>query len=848
MSGVLNGGSLRLAGRLARRELRGGLKGFRIFLGCIALGVAAIAAVGSISSSMLSGLEKNGRVLLGGEVELRLIHRAATEEERDWLRANSAEFSATAELRAMARSTAAPDNRRLVEIKAVDAAYPLYGAFEVQPETALDRALAKDGETWGAVADESLLNTLDLEVGDEIQVGDTRYELRGTVGHEPDRAARIFTLGPRLLVSRESLAASGLEQPGSLIYYHYRMTLPAGVSTAEWKEALNEANPKAGWRVRDLDSAAPGIERFVERVSLFMTLVGLTALLVGGVGVANAVRAYLEGKTATIATLKCLGAPGRLVFQVYLLQILALSLVGIVAGLALGAVTPLIAGPLLSDQLNFQISTGLHLQPLALAALFGLLTTLAFGLWPLARAQGLPAATLFRDLVAPAHQRPPNWALAAIATAGAALIATAVLGTSDSLFALGFVAGAIGALLAFRLAALGVTDIARRLPRPRHPGLRLAIANLHRPGNPTGSVVMSLGLGVTVLVAIALIQGNLNRQVVDELPQEAPGFYFIDIQPEQVEDFDALVGDIEGVTDLDRVPMLRGRIVGVNGVSPQEMEIPEEIGWVFRGDRGLTWAAEPPDHAEITEGEWWPADYGGPPLVSLDAEVGELLDLDPGDSLTINILGRDVEVEIANFRQIEWGELQINFVMMFSPGLLEAAPQTHIATVRVAPDQEAMLERRVTDAFPNVSAIRVKEALESFAGVLRSIATAVTATAGVTVIAGVLVLAGAIAAGHHRRIYDSVVLKVLGATRARVGASFLMEYGLIGAATAAIAAIIGTLAAYIVLTEVMDSEFVFLAEPVAITAAGATAITLIFGFLGTWRALAQKAAPLLRNE
>ena len=359
---------------------------------------------------------------------------------------------------------------------------------------------------------------------------------------------------------------------------------------------------------------------------------------------------------------------------------------------------------------------------------------------------------------------------------------------------------------------------------------------------------MSLGLGVTVLVAIALIQGNLNRQVVDELPQEAPGFYFIDIQPEQVEDFDALVGDIEGVTDLDRVPMLRGRIVGVNGVSPQEMEIPEEIGWVFRGDRGLTWAAEPPDHAEITEGEWWPADYGGPPLVSLDAEVGELLDLDPGDSLTINILGRDVEVEIANFRQIEWGELQINFVMMFSPGLLEAAPQTHIATVRVAPDQEAMLERRVTDAFPNVSAIRVKEALESFAGVLRSIATAVTATAGVTVIAGVLVLAGAIAAGHHRRIYDSVVLKVLGATRARVGASFLMEYGLIGAATAAIAAIIGTLAAYIVLTEVMDSEFVFLAEPVAITAAGATAITLIFGFLGTWRALAQKAAPLLRNE
>ena len=844
----MNGGSLRLAARLARRELRGGLKGFRIFLGCIALGVAAIAAVGSISSSMLAGLEKNGRVLLGGEVELRLIHRSASEEELAWLRENSAELSATAELRAMARSVENPDSRRLVEVKAVDAAYPLYGAFETEPAMPLDRALAKDGATWGAIADESLLNTMDLERGDTIQVGDSRYEIRGTVAHEPDRAARIFTLGPRLLVSRESLAASGLEQPGSLIYYHYRMTLPPEAATADWKQALNEANPKAGWRVRDLDSAAPGIERFVERVSLFMTLVGLTALLVGGVGVANATRSYLEGKTATIATFKCLGAPGKLVFQVYLLQILTLSLLGIAGGLVLGGITPSIAAPLLSEQLNFTITGGLHLQPLALAALFGLLTTLAFGLWPLARAQGLPAATLFRDMIAPAHQRPPNWALAAIAAAGGALVATAVFGTSDSLFALGFVAGAVGALLAFRLAAMGVTDLAKRLPRPRHPGLRLAIANLYRPGNPTGSVVMSLGLGVTVLVAIALIQGNLNRQVVEEMPQEAPGFYFIDIQPDQVEAFDALVRETEGVSDLDRVPMLRGRIVGVNGVSPQEMEIPDEIDWVFQGDRGLTWSAEPLEGAEITEGEWWPADYQGDPLVSLDNEVGELLDLHPGDTLTINVLGRDVEVTIANLRRIEWGELQINFVMVFSPGLLEAAPQTHIATVQVAEDKEALLERRVTDAFPNVSAIRVKEALESFAGVLRSIATAVTATAGVTVVAGVLVLAGAIAAGHHRRIYDSVVLKVLGATRRRVGASFLMEYGLIGAATAVIASVIGTIAAYIVITEVMDSDFVFLAEPVIVTAVAATAITLAFGFLGTWRALAQKAAPLLRNE
>jgi putative ABC transport system permease protein len=611
---------------------------------------------------------------------------------------------------------------------------------------------------------------------------------------------------------------------------------------------LTESFPEAAWRIRDTTEAAPGIGRFINRLTLFLTLVGLTALLVGGVGVGNAVRSYLEGKTGTIATLKCLGAPGRLIFEVYMAQILALALVGIVLGLVLGAAATYLAAGLLGDALGWRAELGLYPVPLATAAAFGLLTAITFSLWPLARARSVAAASLFRDLVAPATAKLAGSTLPAVLFSGGLLAALAIFTAADKRLAFYFVVGAIGALLLFRLTALGIIWAARRLPRPRRPGLRLAVANLYRPGAPTASVVMSLGLGLTVLVAIALIEGNLSRQVRQSLPEEAPGFYFIDIQPDQVAEFGALVASFPGVSELRQVPMLRGRIAAVNGVPPSELEIPGDVQWVFRGDRGLTWMRAPRAIDKITAGAWWPPDYDGAPLVSLHDEVGRALGIGPGDRLTINILGRDVEVTIANLREVDWASLSMNFVIIFSPGLLEQAPQSHIATVKADPEVENALEIAVTDRFVNVSSIRVKEALEQVGDLLSQIAVAVRAIAAVALVAGVLVLAGAVAAGHHRRVYDAVILKVLGATRRSIAQAFLLEYGLLGLVTAAIAAVIGTVAAWLVLTEIMRADFVFLPQAVLSTALIATAITIGFGFVGTWRALGQKAAPLLRNE
>jgi len=305
---------------------------------------------------------------------------------------------------------------------------------------------------------------------------------------------------------------------------------------------------------------------------------------------------------------------------------------------------------------------------------------------------------------------------------------------------------------------------------------------------------------------------------------------------------------MDGTGNLDRVPSLRGRIVEINGRPAREMLVNFDHAWILRGDRGLTFAAEARPEHNVVEGEWWPADYAGPPLVSIYRDVASAFGIGIGDRIAVNVLGRDIEAEVANVREIDWGTMEINFVLVFSPAPMNAAPHTYLATIQADDAVEGQVQRAVTRQFPNVTTVRIKDALEMVNDILRKIGTAVRATAGITLVAGTLVLAGAIAAGHRRRVYDSVVLKVLGATRSTVLRAFLIEYGLLGLITAGIAAVIGSIAAWAVLIWVMEAEWIFIPSAVALTTVLCTAVTIAFGFFGTWRALSQKAAPLLRNE
>jgi putative ABC transport system permease protein len=842
---------LPLALRFALRELRGGLSGFLIFIACIALGVGAIGGVASVAQSIAASVASQGQTLLGGDLRFELNQREAKPEERTFLQSLGS-VATSAGMRSMARRIDASD-QALVEAKAVDGAYPLFGELLTDPAMPPANLLGEKEGAFGAAAPDLLFDRLGLKVGDRVMLGDQVFQLRAKIVSEPDQISDGFGFAPRLLVSLDGLRAAGLIQPGSLVEHVYKVQLPAGARDADIRAIRDRSTaefPEAGWSIRDRGNAAPSLSANIERFSQFLTLVGLTALVVGGVGVANAVRAYLDGKRGVIATFKSVGASGRLIFSIYLIQVLIIAAIGIVIGLVIGAAMPFGASAALSAFIPVPAEVGLYPGPLALAAAFGVMVTLAFALLPLGRARDVPATALFREMGFEAQGWPRWHYLAAAAAIAFALALLAVWFSTDRRIAAIFVVSAVASFLVLRGVAMLVQDLARRSPAVRSTPLRLAIGNIHRPGALTPSVVLSLGLGLTLLVALALIDGNLRRQISGSLPERAPNFFFVDIQSGEVGGFTQFIEREAPGADMMKVPMLRGRITALNGVDAQKVEVPPEGSWVLRGDRGITYSATIPENATIGAGEWWPKDYAGEPLVSFSAEEAGQVGLKIGDTVSVNVLGRTITARIASLRDVQWESMGINFVMVFSPNTFAGAPHSWLATLTMkdaTPATESSVLNAVTRAYPAVTTVRVKDALDVVNQLVAQLGTAIRAAASVALIASVLVLAGALAAGNRARVHDAVVLKTLGATRRTLMAAFSLEYALIGLATAIFALAAGGTAAWFVVAKIMNLPSSFMPEVAASTILLALVLTVGIGLAGTWRVLGHKAAPVLRN-
>jgi putative ABC transport system permease protein len=833
------------------RDLRGGLRGFISFIACLALGVMTIAGVGSLAQSLNEGLARGGRAILGGDVSFTLAQREAFPAERDFL-ARQGELSVTASLRALARSE--NGGAALVEMKAVDRLYPLYGAVVTEPAGPLADLFARKGDAFGAVADPALFARLGLSPGARVNVGAAVIELRAKLVSEPDKLASGVGFGPRLLVSDEALAATGLLQPGSLVRFLYRLRLsdPRAIERADAiADAAERAFPDAGWEVRTNAKASPQLERSIERFTQYLVLVGLTALLVGGVGVANSTKHYLDRRIATIATMKSLGATGSQVVALYFLQIMLLALVGATIGLALGALLPFAVAGLFGALIPLPLAPSLHPGELLLALLYGLLTAATFALWPLGRAHDVPVSALFRDAIAPEGRWPRGRYIVATAILAVALAAIAIAASYDRKTAAIFVVAALGVFLLLRFVALAVMLAARAAPRPRSAILRLALANIHRPAALTPTIVLSLGLGMALLVTVIEIDSNLRRQFTASLPERAPSFFFLDLPTADLARFDALVRAQAPQATLDRVPMLRGRIVSANGVAAENLKPRPDSAWVLNSDRGITHAATVPPGSRVVEGEWWDETYDGPPLLSLEKRIAEGLGLKLGDEITVNVLGRNISARIASLRTVDWQSLGLNFVLVYSPATFRGAPQTHVATATFphggTPQEEAALLAAIAQAFPNVTPVPVKEAIGAVAGVVANLALAVQAASAVTLVSAMFVLGGALAAGHRHRVYDAVVLKTFGATRAQLIACYLLEYLLIGCAAVLFGVIAGSIAGWRVVSDLMTLPFSWQAGPAVAAAMVALAVTLLCGLVGTFAALGRKPAALLRN-
>ena len=838
--------SFRTAARIARRELRGGLKGFRVFLACLALGVGAIAAVGSVRTGIQEGLTREGATLLGGDAEIQLTYRFASAAEREWMESVALGLSEIVEFRSMAVAGQGQNaDRSLTQVKAVDGAYPLLGNTLLDPPIPLSQALDGDGTAPGAVMERILVDRLGLKAGDRFKLGANTFVLSAILVRQADGGAN-FSLGPQSIVRRADLEGSGLLQPGTLFDSAYRMTLPADANLRDLKRQAGQ-KVEGGGRWRDRRNGAPGVSRFVERLGDFLVLVGLAGLIVGGVGVSAAVRAYLDEKVPVIATLKSIGAEGRTIFQVYFLQIALLAAIGILIGLAIGAAIPVVLAPVIEASLPVPISIQLYPTALMQAGLYGVLTAAIFALWPLARAEDIRAATLFRDAAFGLTGWPKARYIILTLALAFLLLSLAMAFSGAWIITLWAAGGLVGAYLLLTVAGevlrRGSRLLARQNGLRRWPTLRHALASVGGPGSNSATVVVSLGLGLAVLSAIGQIDSNLRNAITQELPDVAPSFFFVDIQSDQLPGFLKRLEADETVSRVDTAPMLRGMITHINGRPARE-----EAGdhWVIAGDRGITYSEQPPANAEVTDGVWWPEGYDGPPQISFSAEEAGEMGLSLGDEMTVNVLGRDITGTITSFRNVDFSNAGIGFILSMNPQALRGAPHSHIATVYAAQNGEGAIVRDLATAYPNITAIGVRDAIERVADVLRAVAAAITYGALASLLTGALVLVGAAAADERARTYEGAILKTLGARRGSILLNFSLRSVIMGAVAGLVATTSGGLAAWAVLTFVMEADFTF--EPVSalfIVAAG-IALTVGAGAIFSRRALAARPAQTLR--
>jgi putative ABC transport system permease protein len=884
--------------KMAWRETRAAWRHFFYFLTCIAIGVGALVGVSLFGTNLERAVKKEARGLLGGDIEVRLSRPITLQGHAvlDSLAARGIAVTHVSELVAMtARANPSPAEgqvTQIIELKAVEPEYPFYGRLRLEPNRNLSELLGAEAPgcaghpCFGVVVQESLLIRMRVAVGDRLKIGQGLFVITGVVRTEPDRMANAFSLGPRVLMSQEGLRAADLVKSGSRIRERYLLKVPPTITPEALLYELRGRLTSESARVSTYRDTQPQLKQFLDQLTRYLGLVGLTALFVGGLGVATSVHAFVREKLTTIAVLKTIGAESATVIWTYVLQALILGLTGSLAGLLIGLLLQeglpwLIAGLLESDllhQLEFTTDLTLaSLAPLGKGMALGLLSTLLFVLWPLLTIREIkPAMLLRREVVSSspeADQTRPRWwepwrtadrmkGLASIAI-GLGLALLSIWQAGSWMVGSLFIAAFTAAVLLLATSAWAVLLLLKQLPRPSSLVLLQAVGNMVRPGSQAVSITIAIGIGVMVVVTVSLVERALLRQVGESRPTNAPTFFFIDIQPDQAESFTQLLRSRPGNLVPQLTPLVRSRLSALNGqpvkldATSEEEEHREKTAekderrkrWYLAHEYVLTFLQDLPKDNQVVSGQWWkPGQTFPKPLVSIEEDAARQLGLKVGDTLELDVQGTAITGEVSSIRKVEWGNFSTNFYMIFSPGSLDGAPMTYVATAHVPPSEEVALQEAVVASFPNVTAINISDVLDSFARVLDRLSLAIRAVALFCVVSGGLVLAAALAATRYRRVYESVILKSLGATRSVIARAFAAEYALLGAVGGLLGCGLASALSWAVLSNLFDLSW-SLQPPVLVLGFIVTVtLSLLVGFLSTYRILGQPPLPVLRHE
>ena len=883
--------------KMAWRETRASWRHFLYFLVCIAVGVGALVGVSLFGANVERAVTQEARGLLGGDLEIRLSRPISAKGQAvlDILGDRGIATTHVSELVAMAartdRSTMTGQPVQIIELKAVEPDYPFYGTLRLEPRENLTELLRSDARRcpgqscFGVVVQESLLIRMGLAVGDQLKIGQGLFVITGVVRTEPDRIANAFSLGPRVLMSQEGLRAAELVKLGSRIRERYLLKIPQTMAPEPLLYELRGQLVSESARVSGYRDAQPQLKQFLEQLTRYLGLIGLTALFVGGLGVATSIHAFVREKLTTIAILKTVGADSATVIWTYVLQALLLGLAGSAMGLVIGIMLQqglpwMIAGFLASDlldQLGFATDmTFASLVPLGKGLALGLLSTLLFALWPLLTIRDIKPATIFRRDVVPlaaASDARTRWSsrwrtldrVKAVTSIGigVGLALLSVWQAGSWKVGLLFIGAFVGAVLLLGTSAWAVIHLLRRCPRAKSLTLRQALGNIIRPGSQAVSITIAIGIGVMVVTTVSLVELALLRQVGDTRPTSSPTFFFIDIQPDQTEGFIQLLHQRSDGLTPQLTPLVRSRLSALNGqtikleATTEEEEHKDKTvekderrkKWYLTREYVLSFLDDLPKDNQLVSGEWWkPGQVFTKPLVSIEEDAAKQLGLTVGDSVEFDIQGAAITAEVSSIRKVEWGNFSTNFYMILSPGALDGAPLTYVATVHVAAPEEVPLQQAVVTSFPNVTAINIGDVLDSFARVLDRLSLAIRAVALFCVVSGGLVMAAALAATRYRRLYESVILKAMGATRGFIARSFAVEYALLGAIGGLLGSGLASALSWAVLTTVFDLSWSLQPKVLLVGFVLTITVTVIVGFLGTYRILGQSPLSVLRHE
>lgn len=841
------------AARVGLKEMAGDWTRFSLLIICLAVGTALIAGVSSVSSAITRAVDQNAALLMGGDLEFTRSDRAANASELAILE-QAGTVASVIETNLGAES---PTGEAFVDLVAAGPGYPLLGGVGtsyadamVSPFTALEER----DEKFGALVDPVMLDQLGLTTGDTISIGGTEFEVRGTLTGLPDGPVRGFRLGLSTLLSTDGFAKVSDRTsplPGLGTNFRYKLLLASGDTEAERARLTAELND-AGWEIRSaLDGLGPML-RYYELFTGFLMVVGLGSLLIGGVSVWSVMSAYIGERSGVIAVLRSLGASRFRVLIHFLVQVLALGLVGVGIGIAVGVTIGLVVLPAVGEAIGIPLRRDIDILAILVAGAVGLLTAFAFSYLPLVQAQMVSPANLFRSkgLGAPRIDWKKFIASAELLPLALAIVLflwLAVILTGDLTLVLAFAGAAIGAAVLLQLGSRLALLALAKLPAPAWRPLRQSLRAIIGTTRNSSAVVTAVGLAMVILVVVQVLAINLRNEFLGASVFDAPTLVASDLFPDEMESLESYVGPEHGIELVTATPMLRGAVTDIAGKAPDTLPTNgPEAAFLLSGEIPMTFRSVLPPASRLVEGEWWPADYTGPALVSLHQNLRQGLGIRLGDTISFEIFGETVTATVSNFRDYAW-QGGIDFLVTFSPGVLDAYPSTLLAAVTAAEGREEEVERFLANEYIDIKFIEIGATLTRITEALSQLSLAVTSVGGIAVLNGLLILIGSLAAGRRQRESDAVLNKVLGAQRSEILVSALIQFLLLAVFAAIIAIPSGIFTAWLLTQVLLNVAFAVEAPTIGLVIAGVIAVTAILGATTLLRVLSIRPALLLRE-